>query len=193
MNRLGATIREWIGCAIAIALVVGTAVYTLVRGASVGADIRTLRMAADSLNQTAQQAPTAVIDANELDRVSRMRADFQARLRDSQKLGLVVSQLSEEARRAGLHTVEIQPSRPRDINNARYPLFRVTVVGDYQRIANYMGGCRDQRIPARVVDFTITPAGTDAAPTPGLLRADITVEAFTSDVVATTGGTNGQA
>lgn len=188
MNGLSATIREWAGCAIAIALVVGAAVYALARGTSVGADIRTLRTAADSLNVSAQAAPTAVIDAGELDRVSRMRVDFQSRMRDSMKLGLVVTQLSEEARRAGLQTVEIQPRRPRDANNARYPLFRVTVVGDYRQIATYMGNCRNQRIPARVVDFTIVPASADAAPASGQLRADITVEAYASEAVAAIGG-----
>ncbi|MCB9854592.1 MAG: type 4a pilus biogenesis protein PilO [Phycisphaerales bacterium] len=188
MNGFSASIREWAGCAIAIALVIGAAVYALARGTRVGADIRTLRLAADSLNVSAQEAPTAVIDAGELERVSRMRVDFQSRLRDSMKLGLVVTQLSEEARRAGLQIVEIQPQRPRDMNSARFPLFKVTVVGDYQRIATYMGGCRQQRIPARVVDFNIVPATEGGEHVTGQLRADITVEAYASEAVAAIGG-----
>lgn len=193
MNRFANIIKEWAGCAIAILLVVGTAAYALMRGTSVGADIHTLRTAADTLNRSAQQAPEAVIDATELDRLARQRDDYEGRLRDSAKLGLVVSQLSEEARKTGLTVVEIEPRRPRDVNKAKYPLFRVSVIGDYQHIARYMGSCREQRIPARVVDFTVVPASKDPAESPGLLRADITVEAFAVDRLTAKGGSNGQA
>lgn len=181
MNRFAVTIREWAGCAIAILLVVGTAAYALMRGSSVGANIHILKTAADSLNQTAQQAPSVVIDAGQLRELEALRKDYQGRVLDSAKLGLVVSQLSEEARKGGLTVVEIQPRRPRDINNATYPLFRVSVVGDYRRIATYMGTCKDQRIPARVVDFTIVPAVSESMAAPAALRADITVEAYAAD------------
>ncbi len=193
MNGFVQGIKEWAGCAFAIALVIGASTYALMRGSSVGAEIRTLQTAADSLNQSAQQAPAAVIDANELEQLSRRRADYEARIRDSAKLGLVVSQLSEEARKAGLQIVEIEPRRPRDANNARYPLFRVTVVGDYQRIATYMHGCRNQRIPARVVEFSVFPASDVTTSSPRVLKADITVEAFATEQLATKEGANGQA
>lgn len=193
MNSMLSTIKEWAGCGIAIMLVIGAATYALVRGTSVGADIHMLRTAADTLNQTAQQAPDAVIDASEIERVVKIREDYESRMRDSKKLGLVVSQLSEEARKSGLTVVEIQPSRPRDINNAPYPLFRVSVVGDYRRIAAYMGECRNQRIPARVVDFTIVPASEDGQRPSESLRAEITVESFAAETDGAKEGADGQA
>jgi len=192
LNVWSNAIREWAGCAIAIALVVAAAAYTLMRGSRVGSDIQSLRSAADTLNSSAIQAPASVVDASLIERLAAQRDELEARLRDSTKQGLVVTQLSEEARRSGLRVVEIQPRRaPGAWGSSQFPLYRVSVEGTFEAIATYMDGCRGQRIPARVVEFGVVPTESDGIRDTASLRADITVEAFTAHGSFDGGRTNG--
>lgn len=176
----GTVIKEWAGCVIAIALVIGASAYALMRGSSVGADIQTLREAADTLNNSATMAPATVMDARFVEKLTAARKDFESRMRDSAKQGLVVTQLSEDARNSGLKVIEIQPRKaPGGMATHSYQLYRVTVEGSYQAIAAYMDGCKDQRIPSRVVELGMVPTSeNDGNPNADVLRADITVEAF---------------
>lgn len=180
MNSTLRLIREWAGCAFAIVLVIGASSYALMRGTKVGTDIHALRTAADSLNSSAMQAPATVMDAELIERVATEREALEARMRDSNKQGLVATQLSEEARHAGLQVVEIQP-RAGTGEAGIFPRYRVSVMGSYATIGAYMDGCKDQRIPARVVEFAVVPARTPDGEESGLLRADITVEAFNAE------------
>ena len=59
-----------------------------------------------------------------------------------------------------------------------YPRYRVMVLGGYQKIAEFMQNCREQRIPVRVTDFRVSQTENQNFVDPELLKAEITVEAF---------------
>ncbi|MFQ5412271.1 MAG: hypothetical protein ACE5EC_08225, partial [Phycisphaerae bacterium] len=59
-----------------------------------------------------------------------------------------------------------------------FPHYRITMRGSYQQIAEYMRKCAWQRIPVRVVGFSLGPADDTSARRAGTLEARITVEAF---------------
>lgn len=176
-------IREWAPALLSLATVLSTVVFALSRTAEVSDEIRNMDELAQALDERAEDALRTVRSPGEIVELESRHADFESRLADSSKPGVVVSQLSEAGRNAGLQVLEIQPisSSPSAERPVVYPQYRVSLRGEYQQIASYLEGCKSQRVPVRVVGFEVRRFEEEKPESHGDdLRADIVVESFQS-------------
>lgn len=172
------TCKDWAGCVVVIVLVIGSIGYAFGIGADAASTLAAMRSNTDDLDATIGRARGSVISAGDAEKISRDFTDLKQRLSDSNKQGLIVSQLSESARGYGLKVLEIQPTRPTGATTTNYPIYRIGVEGAFQHISEFMEGFRSLRIPARSVQFSMWPITDGPAVSRGEIRADITVEAF---------------
>ncbi len=186
MAGLKTSIKSWLPAIGAMLTVVAAVVYAISRTTTVSDEIRNMDDLAASLSSKAMDVEAGVRSNEEVERLQSQRVEFESRMSDSEKPGLVVSQLSQAARASGLQVLEIQPMTPSlagkissaDPNALVLPNYRVSLKGDYKQIAAYMTGCATQRIPVRVVGIEMgRMEESDSSPGEDL-RADITVEAY---------------
>lgn len=187
MRDLKVNIKEWLPAIGSLCLVVAAVIYAVSRSATVSREIRSMDELAASLSDKATNVKAGVRTRDELEALHARRSDFESRLADSQKPGLVVSQLSEAARAASLQVLEIQPltpspaaRSPATADSTVMPLlnYRVSVKGAYQEIAAYLRDCTAQRIPVRVIGLEMGALDEQGGSSGDALRAEITVEAF---------------
>lgn len=187
MRDVKLNIKEWLPAIGSLCLVVAAVIYAVSRTAAVSREIRSMDELAATLSDKATNVKAGVRTREELEALHARRNDLEARLSDSQKPGLIVSQLSEAARTASLQVLEIQPlapspaARPAASADSRaMPLlnYRVSVKGAYQEIAAYLRECTAQRIPVRVIGLEMGALDEQGGAGGDALRADITVEAF---------------
>lgn len=184
MMRMNFTIREWLPAGGAMLTVIAAVVFAVLHTSEVSSEIRNMDELAAELSSRADRVQKGVRTSDEIDHITQDRKDLELRMIESGKPGLVVPQLSEAARAAGVLVLEIQPlalpSNP-NTGGASLPNYRVSLKGGYQQIAKYLNDCTRQRIPVRVVGFEITRYDeSDPHATGDELRADIVVEAFQS-------------
>ncbi|HWL94701.1 MAG TPA: type 4a pilus biogenesis protein PilO [Phycisphaerae bacterium] len=182
MNNASAAVKQWAPALAAMATVIAAVVFAISSTSEVSQEISHMDELASTLSSTAGDVQRAVRSPQQIDELAAKRMDLQRRMTDSQKPGLVVTQLSEAARSAGLQVVEIQPLAD-TVNPAAsavvYPNYRVSLKGGYQQIAKYLANCTQQRIPVRVTSLEMGRLDENSPATNGdELRADIVVEAF---------------
>lgn len=181
MTRMLRTTKDWLPAAAGIGLAIAATVFAVARASEVGAHIQKSNNLAAALNTTAKGVEKGVMSPEQTATLQARRHDLVLRMRDSMKQ--IVPQISEAARNAGLKILEIAPKltstnqgKSNDPND--YPHYRVMVLGSYQKIAEFMQSCCEQRIPVRVTNFRISQAKDQYSAEPDLLKAEITVEAF---------------
>ncbi len=179
---------EWLPAAGAMCLVCVAVGYALMRRGEVAEGIRRMSELGATLTTTADAAVVGVRTPEEIEQLQARARDLQLRFEDSRRAGVVVSQLSEAARAAGLNLLAIEPmpSAPNAAAATKnlYPKYRVSVAGHYRDIASYLSGCTRQRIPARVVEFRIEPCAAGTIGAADELAAVVQVEAFCPDADA---------
>ncbi len=185
MSQPLTVIKEWTPAVAALCAVVGATGYALSRQAQVAEGIQDMGSLATSLTQTASVVEGSVRTPKQLAELHEQRRDLKQRRQDSLKPALVVPQLSETARGAGLSVLGIAPvgntrRSPTELEAGlpEYANYRVVVRGSYEQIADYMHGCQSQRIPVRVIGVNIEPLSERASSAGEGLRAEIVVEAF---------------
>lgn len=178
-------IKEWAPAVAALCAVVGATGYAISRQTNVAEGIQNMGSLATSLTQTASVVQGGVRTPEQITELDKQRQDLSRRRQDSLRPALVVPQLSEAARKAGLSVLEIEPMgntrrgpTKADEGIPQYPKYRVLAQGSYEQIAEYMHGCRDQRIPVRVIGASISPNLNQNGSSGEGLRAEIVVEAF---------------
>ena len=181
MTRMLRITRDWLPAVAGIGLAIAATVFTVARASEVGANIRQSNNLATALNATAEGVEQVIMSPEATAALRARRHDIVLRMRDSMKQ--IVPQISEAARNAGLTILEIAPkiatARQGESNDPNdYPHYRVMVLGSYQKIAEFMQGCCEQRIPVRVTSFRISQTEDQNFVDPDLLKAEITVEAF---------------
>jgi Tfp pilus assembly protein PilO len=181
MTRMLRITKDWLPAVAGIGLAIAATVFTVARASEVGANIRQSNNLATALNTTAEGVEQVIMSPEATAALRARRHDIVLRMRDSMKQ--IVPQISEAARNAGLTILEIAPKiatarqgKSNDPND--YPHYRVMVLGSYQKIAEFMQGCCEQRIPVRVTNFRISQTEDQNFVDPDLLKAEITVEAF---------------
>ncbi len=183
MMRMNFTIREWLPAGGAMLTVIAAVIFAVLHTSEVSSEIRNMDELAAELSSRAARVQKGVRTSDEIDQITQDRKDLELRMIESGKPGLVVPQLSEAARAAGVQVLEIQPLALAANGNASasLPNYRVSLKGGYQQIAKYLNDCTRQRIPVRVIGFEILRYDeNDPHATGDELRADIVVEAFQS-------------
>ena len=175
------TTKDWLPAVIGIGVAVAATVFAVTRASELGADIRRSNNLAAALSTTADGVEQSVMSSDEAAALQARRHELVLRMRDSRKQ--IVPQVSEAARKAGLSILEIAPelaaAQPAGSHGLPdYPRYRVMVLGTYQKIAEFMQKCCEQRIPVRVTAFRISETKGNSSADPELLKAEITVEAF---------------
>ena len=184
MFRMNKHIKDWAPAAASICAVLLTAAYAVTRESRATDSLLDASSLASSLAEAAKTAEQTARSPEQIEEVSRKRADLEQRMEDSRKPGCIVAELSETARKAGLVLREIQPcssvSRPagQPESHKEYPQYRIQVHGTYAQIAEYMARCGSQRIPARVREFRIGRVRGPETAEAGVLAAELVVEAF---------------
>ncbi|MBK8268355.1 MAG: hypothetical protein IPK83_08655 [Planctomycetes bacterium] len=183
MTGLRVNIKEWIPAAAALSTVVVAVVFALSRTVEVSDSIRNMDELAVALDTKASDVRTHVKTQDEIAQISVRRIELEQRFSDSKKPGIVVSQLSEAARNAGLQVLEIQPMTAQVSavtgKPGVFPNYRVVLRGEYQQIASYLESCKSQRVPVRVIALEMKRYDEEREESSGdELRADIVVEAF---------------
>jgi len=185
MSQALTVIKEWTPAVAALCAVLGATGYAISRKAHVAKGLQDMRIVAASLTQTASAVQCGVRTPEQIAELNEQRRDLRQRRQDSLRPAIVVPQLSEAARRAGLSVLEIAPAGNTRRSQAeiedgmpQYPNYRVVVRGSYEQIADYMHGCQGQRIPVRVVAANIAPFLEKDGSAGDGLRAEIVVEAF---------------
>ena len=186
MNPIIVAFKDWFPAIGALFAVMVGAAYTVAAAAQVSGNIQEMKHLGAALTDTATGVEIGVLSSEQIEIVQSRRRDLEGRMNDSHKQGLVVSQLSEAARKAGLAILEILPIRSsgaavRHDDLRTSPIYRVSLRGKYRQIAEYMQNCTGQRIPVRVIGFRITPVQPENGQGRAeILRAKITVEVFLS-------------
>ncbi len=178
--------KEWFPAAGATCLVCIAVAYALLRRGEVAEGIRRMSDLGATLTRTADAAVVGVRSPEEIERLLARVRDLESRFEDSRRAGVVVPQLSEAARAAGLNLLAIEPmavgkAAPAATKDS-YPRYRVSVAGDYRHIAAYLAGCTRQRIPARVVELRIERRPDPTGGPANQLTAEIQVEAFFPEI-----------
>jgi len=181
MPQILRTIKDWLPALAGVGIAIAATVFTIARASEVGASIRQSNNLAAALSATASGVERGVMSPEDTTALQTEQHTLILRMKDSRKQ--IVPQISEAARKAGLSILEIAPEitaarsrKPSEVPD--YPHYRVMVLGTYEKIAGFMQTCCVQRIPVRVTAFRISPAKDKNAVAPGLLKAEITVEAF---------------
>lgn len=181
MSQMLRTTKDWLPALAGVAIAVAATVFAVARATEVGANIRQSNNLAAALSTTAAGVEQGVISPEETAALQARQHDLVLRMRDSRKQ--IVPQISEAARKEGLSILEIAPElaaarRGKSKDLPDYPHYRVVVLGTYQKIAEFMQKCCQQRIPVRVTAFRISETQGHNSADPELLKAEITVEAF---------------
>lgn len=181
MPQMPQRIKDWLPAVAGVSVAIAATMFAVARASEVGANIRKSNSLAAALNATASGVAHGVIPPEEAAALQARQHDLVLRMKDSRKQ--IVPQISEAARNAGLSILEIAPKlsaarsgKTKDLPD--YPLYRVMVLGTYEKIAEFMQACRAQRIPVRVTAFRISQREDKNAADPESLKAEITVEAF---------------
>lgn len=176
-------IRSWGPPAFGVCAIVASCFYAISRQSRVESGIRELETVGATLGRSAGVLKGAVASPERLKEIRDRKIDLTARKEDARKPGLLQAELMQSARNVNLDVREILPvastsGTVQSTGEFVYPMYRVSVVGTYRQIAEYIEACSNQRLPARVKSFRVSVAtGSDGKPRNALL-AEITVEGF---------------
>lgn len=176
-----AILREWLPAALGATFVVGASVFAMAQRGAAREAITELHQLSDTLMATAAMTQATAISPDPVTDLPRRRAELESRAGEAMQPATIQAELMTTARAARVNVREIQPvptAARADAVGTSYPAYRVRVSGDYAQIAEYMQRCKAQRVPARVVRFTLTPELNSDGAASALLAADITVEIF---------------
>src|SRR5262249_50942515 len=171
--------RFLVSCAIAIGLPTIAIVGLAMTCARVSREMDQLNTMSIQASQAAFEIHQQCPQPGDQPRVDKARKDLAARFADLQSPARVVAGLSEACRRQGTTVLEIAPIVPRRDGSdpAGAPRrYRLLVQGTYREIAALLDGCSRQRLPARVIEFSISPV--EGKTQQGLLSAMIVMESF---------------
>lgn len=181
MSKLISQVRRWLPVAASIGALALASVYALSREKVAAEGIREMNYLGTTLSDAAQQARDGTRSREELGRLVAEKNDLQKRMAESLEPSLVQAELMKSAKEAGLTLREIQPVKATPESRVAvpgYPRYRIRAGGNYQQIAEYLQLCSRQRLPARVVEFSVRPPPQEDAAQSGALAAEITVETF---------------
>jgi len=176
--------RRWfLTAAGSLALIVSAAAALVWARSQLLSSIARLSSTSESATQVAADLREFCVSREMQSDIARLRKDIDERLRDIQSPATVVARLSEACRKHGATVLEISPIVPPPTAQARDPRtegprYRIVVRGSYRQIAMLLDACPRLRLPARVVEFSVTPK---EGPNPGdQLNAVVVVESFVS-------------
>ena len=177
--------RHWGPAAGALVVLLASSVFAYSRLSHVSRELLDVAERNATLAESVSRMQGDLLTASQLDELHAHKADLERRADEAEKPGIVVPELTETARSAGLTVREIQPihSQPQvpgvHVDSPGYPRYRVRLVGNYRQIADYLERCKMLRLPARVSEVRITAAHNDEPSAgPSDLAADITMEVF---------------
>lgn len=143
--------------------------------------IALLNVTSDSITQVAADLSDFCVSREKQSEAAHLRQDIADRLREIQSPATVVTRLSEACRKHGATVLEIAPMIPPPTAQPRNPLtdgrrYRLVVRGTYRQIAGLLDACPRLRLPARVVEFNVSPP--EVANPGDQLNAVVVVESF---------------
>lgn len=174
-------LREWLPAALGATFVVGAGVFAMAQRGAAREAITELHQLSDTLMATAAMTQATAISPDPVTDLPQRRAELESRAGEAMQPATIQAELMTTARAARVNVREIQPvpsAARADSVGTSYPAYRVRVSGAYAQIAEYMQRCKAQRVPARVVCFTLNPELNSDGSAGALLAADITVEIF---------------
>lgn len=177
--------RMVVSAILAIVLVVASAAALFWTRHRLIESIAALDSNSDSITQVADELRDFCVSREKQSEAAALRKDTDERLRDIQNPAAVVSRLSEACRKHGAIVLEISPIVPPPTALPRNPAvegkrYKIVVRGSYRQVATLLDACPRLRLPARVVEFNITPAeGPNVA---NQLNAIVVVESFVAPV-----------
>jgi hypothetical protein len=183
MSKATNKLRQWWPLVGAIvALVIATS-HIVSRGHQAARGIQKAKEIGANLCDAAQTVRETTLTPQEVEALTAKQAELQARMTEAGQPSLIQAELVKSAKEVGLTLREIQPLKAGPTGKAgseakgSSPQYRLLMQGSYPQIAEYLGRCATQRLPARVVGFDVRPlppAGEETT----RLAADITVEAY---------------
>jgi hypothetical protein len=196
--RTGKNIISWVPPAASLCGLVVALWFATSRQMRSAEGIAQVRRLGANLSEVASLAMSGILSPQQAKAIETRRDDLEQRITDSSKPALMQAQLVDAAAETGLVVHEIQPiasnvqrvAAPIAANGKAaepiYPIYKVSIEGEYQQIAAYMEKCRQLRVPARVILLHIAPAveSPNAAGSPvtaaprDTLRAELNLEIF---------------
>lgn len=173
--------KAWLPPLAGLCIVLVSAGYAWSLKTSTAQDIDQLRELGATLNSAVQDAQGTILSADECRQLEEREKNLRQRMEDVKEPALVQAELMASARKAQLNVREIQPiasAKTPGMAEPSCPNYRVSVVGSYQQIAEYLHLCGSQRLPTRVTGLRIGRVADNNGRLSDTLTADITVEAF---------------
>lgn len=186
MTRTLGHFRNWTPVGFSIVVAGLGLAFALTQRSRAGESIKTLAALGNSISSVAQQATQGTRSPTDIADLEAEKRYLEQRLKDCQQPGLVHNSISETVRKIGARIREVKRvATPLPRGGGRvspYPRFLVALDGTYRQIAQFMGSCSQERLPIRVVAFSIARSDSYDAGQATILSADITVESFDPDM-----------
>lgn len=188
MNSLRMRIQVWVPPVLAISAVLASANYGFSKRGIAAERVQELQQIGSRLSQASELVTLGTARPETLEEIKSLRQDFELRMSESIKPGVVQGQLVASARSTGLELREVQPVT--DLPGVQvFPAYRVSVEGSYRQISEFMQACKVQRVPARVVSFRVSPAVDAQGKPKGPLKAELVMESFVPKAAEPTNAT----
>lgn len=193
MNSIATKLRLWAPPVAAICAVILSANYGFSKRGVAAERVQELKQIGSRLSQASELVTLGTARPETIAEIKSLRQDFELRMSESIKPGVVQGQLVASARSTGLELREVRPmterSGPQSPGDAVFPAYRVTVEGSYRQISEFMQACMVQRVPARVSSFQVVPAVDAQGKLKGPLKAELVMESFVPKAAETTNAT----
>lgn len=181
MSKFVKQLKAWLPPLAGLCVVFISAGYAWSLKTTAAHELDQLQELGSNLDTAAQDVGAKMLSPEEARKLEEKEADLQRRMEDVKKPGLVQAELMASARKAQLDVREIQPiavTKTAGAATPSCPNYRVSVMGSYQQIAEYMHLCKTHRLPVRITSLRMGRQMDEKGRPADQLTADITVEAF---------------